>query len=386
MNQTTFNHMIAAICSQLSIQQEYGISITNELIDQKIDDVATLFQSMPQFELEEEDIKQLKFRIGSTFNVRVGEAAITLRNPDLPLWFDAKKSEIDWIHWNAYRSMLSSLGRPKEIITANEKVIDDVLDYSGDPTTPGRWSRKGLVMGNVQSGKTQNFIGLINKAIDCGYKTIILLGGHLNDLRKQTQERIDEGVLGKRSRHLIDAQIDIPAPIGVGLFHEQVITINSGTTTVGDFNKNFADRLGFKLTGVDPVIFTIKKHSGVMERLFKWIRDEHHLNMHTDKLLDGPLLLIDDEADYASINTKHHKEEVTKTNDCIRSLLSLFRRNTYIGYTATPFANIFIDPDDSSYSDNDDLFPSDFLIKLPVPDNYLGQDYFFGQSRFEANQ
>ena len=381
MDQSTFDQIIASINSNLTVFQTHGVPITNELIEEKIDEVAAQFLVLPNFELTADDIKLLKFRIGNTFNVRVGEAAITLHNPDLPLWFDSKKTDIEWIHWGAYKSMLKSQGRPQTILDANEEVIDDVLDYSGDPATPGPWARKGLVMGNVQSGKTQNYIGLINKAIDCGYKTIILLGGHLNDLRKQTQERVDEGVLGKKSKHLIDAQRNTPAPIGVGIFHEKTITINSGTTTAGDFNKPFADRLGFKLNGEDPVIFTIKKHTGIMEGLYNWIKDEHYLDPYIGKKLDGPLLLIDDEADYASINTKHHKEEVTKTNDCIRDLLSLFDRNTYVGYTATPFANIFIDPDDSSYSDKDDLFPSDFMIKIPVPDNYLGQDYFFGQKR-----
>ncbi len=381
MDQSTSDQLIALVNSNLSVFQSHGVPITNEMIEGKIDEVANQFQELPNFELSADDIKLLKFRIGNTFNVRVGEAAITLQNPDLPLWFDSKKTNITWTHWNAYKSMLTSQGRPRSIVDANEEVIDDVLDYSGDPATPGPWARKGLVMGNVQSGKTQNYIGLINKAIDCGYKTIILLGGHLNDLRKQTQERVDEGVLGKKSKHLVDAQRNAAAPIGVGIFHEKAIIINSGTTTAGDFNKGFADRLGFKLNGEDPVIFTVKKHTGIMERLYNWIKDEHFLVPSIEKKLSGPLLLIDDEADYASINTKHHKEEVTKTNDCIRDLLSLFERNTYVGYTATPFANIFIDPDDSSYSDKDDLFPSDFMIKIPVPDNYLGQDYFFGQGR-----
>ncbi len=382
MDQSTFDQLVASINSNLTVFQTHGTAITNELIEEQIDEVAAQFRSLPNFELTDDNIKLLKFRIGSTFNVRVGEAAITLHNPDLPLWFDSKKTDIKWNHWGAYKSMLKSQGRPLTIVDANEEVIDDVLDYSGDPTTPGPWARKGLVMGNVQSGKTQNYIGLINKAIDCGYKTIILLGGHLNDLRKQTQERVDEGVLGKKSKHLIDVQKNAPAPIGVGIFHDKAIIINSGTTTAGDFNKNFADRLGFKLTGEDPVIFTIKKHTGIMDGLYNWIKDEHYLDPSIGKKLDGPLLLIDDEADYASINTKHHKEEVTKTNDCIRDLLSLFDRNTYVGYTATPFANIFIDPDDNNYSEKDDLFPSDFMIKIPVPDNYLGQDYYFGQGHY----
>lgn len=376
MKQSFFDQLILGIVAKLRLIEGHGIPITNALIKEKIDNFINEYKKEFNLEIAEEDVARLKFHIGTMFNVRVGEAAISLHNPDLPRWFDSKKADLKFPHWDAYKQMLLTQGRSKEVIDANEDVIDDILDYSGDPATPGRWARKGLVMGNVQSGKTQNYIGLINKGIDCGYKTIILLGGHLNDLRKQTQERVDEGVLGRQSKHLAEVETTAPAPIGVGMLREN--SISTGTTTVGDFNKGFADRLGFKLSGKDPVIFVIKKHTGVMERLFQWIRDYHYLNPEFGKCLPGPLLLIDDEADYASINTKHHKDEVTKTNDFIRNLLSLFERNTYIGYTATPFANIFIDPDNSSFSEKDDLFPSDFMIKIPVPDNYLGQDFYFG--------
>ena len=375
-----FNTLFTGISSKLRLHQKMGKTITTSLIKEKLSEIVNEFNAEFDTKVLEEDVKQLQFQIETAFNVEVGEKAIVLRNKDLPRWFDAKKSDpnMKFLHWDAYREMLESKGRPETIVNATEKVIDDILDYSGDPTTPGPWSRKGLVMGNVQSGKTQNYLGLINKAIDCGYRTIILLGGHLNDLRRQTQERVDEGVLGTESRHLAEARAGQPEPIGVGLIREN--NINTGTTTKGDFNKNFADRFGFKLSGSNVVIFTIKKHTGVMERLYDWIRHFHYLDPDQDKRLDGPLLLIDDEADYASINTKHHREEVTRTNEFIRKLLSLFHRNTYVGYTATPFANIFIDPDDSQYSEEKDIFPSDFMIRMPVPDNYSGQDHYFGDA------
>jgi hypothetical protein len=373
MNNSFFNKLTAQISTKLKMMEELGVPITPAYIDEKVNEVVSEFRIIPNFECTEQALKLLKFKLESMFNIKVGEGAIKLPNPDLPLWFHNKKSKIDWPHWEAYKDMLLSQARSIDVIDENEKVIDSILDYSGDPTTPGTWSRKGLVMGNVQSGKTQNFLGLINKAIDCGYKTIIVLGGHLNDLRKQTQERIDEGVLGRESKHLIIEN----NPIGVGIFNAN--KIHTGTTTISDFNKNSAQNFGIKLNGSDPVIFTIKKHTGVLEGLYNYIEELHSLSPKSGKRLDGPLLLIDDEADYASINTKHHKEEVTKTNDCIRNLLTLFNRSTYVGYTATPFANIFIDPDSNSYTDEDDLFPKDFMIKIPVPDNYMGQDFFFGK-------
>ena len=276
MNQTIFNRLVSEIASHLSILVDTGRSVTTDLIESKVDAIAEKYRSEAELLVPDEDVKRLKFTIGNMFNVRVGEEAIALHNPDLPRWFANKKSEIDWPHWEAYNQLLESKARSRDVLKANEKVIDDILDYSGDPTTPGSWSRKGLVMGNVQSGKTQNYIGLINKAIDCGYKTIIVLGGHLNDLRRQTQERDDEGVLGRESRHLAEARSGVPLPIGVGLLGQN--NVNTGTTTLGDFNKNFADKLGFKLSGEDPVVFTIKKHTGVMERLYKWIKDYHYLD------------------------------------------------------------------------------------------------------------
>lgn len=379
MRQSIFDKLIAEISVKLNNRQGLGQPITNAMIDEKIDECVSEFKKLA-LDISDSDITNLKFTIGQMFNIRVGEPAILLHNPDLPRWFDSKKAHINWRHWSAYQFMLQSKGRAQQIIKANEQVIDNILDYSGDPETPGCWARKGLVMGNVQSGKTENYIGLINKAIDCGYKTIILLGGHLNELRRQTQERVDEGVLGRRSKHLL--KNEAPAPIGVGMFFREN-SINTGTTTMGDFNKSFADKLGFKLTGQDPVIFTIKKAVAVMKKLHGWIKEYHYLNPDIGKRLPGPLLLIDDEADYASINTKHHNEEVTLTNNYIRELLSLFERSTYVGYTATPFANIFIDPDDNSYSDKADLFPSDFMIKMPVAENYLGQDYYFGRPNNE---
>ncbi|MEL0636396.1 Z1 domain-containing protein [Marinomonas sp. TI.3.20] len=384
MNKSFFNKLISQISSNLKMNEELGVSITPSYIDSKVDEIFSQFKSNANFLFEEEDVKLLKFNLESMFNVKVGEHAIKLSNPDLPLWFNNKKSKIEWSHWEAYKDMLLSQARAIDVIDKNEAVIDSILDYSGDPETPGTWSRKGLVMGNVQSGKTQNFLGLINKAIDCGYKTVIVLGGHLNDLRKQTQERIDEGVLGRESKHLLLENRTIASPIGVGIFNTKNV-IHTGTSTMKDFTKSSAESFGIKLNGSDPVIFTIKKHTGVLDGLYNYIKDEHMLSPEKGIRLDGPLLLIDDEADYASINTKHHKEEVTKTNDCIRNLLSLFNRNTYVGYTATPFANIFIDPDDNSYTDQDDLFPRDFMIKIPVPDNYLGQDYFFKDEVFNED-
>lgn len=379
MNKQIFERLILSITENLKVTRDSGISITTEFVRKKVNRaVSELKEDAPSIEINALDIEALVFEISNVFTVKVDEELIVLADPTIQTWMDSFKKEITWTHWNAYEKMLKKQARSEETIKANEDVIDAILDYSGNPMNPGPWARKGLVMGNVQSGKTQNYIGLINKAIDAGYKTIILLGGHLNDLRKQTQERVDEGVLGRESKHLLEFKKGKSVPIGVGEFG--INNVNSGTTTMGDFTKPFADKLGFSLNSSDPVIFTIKKHAGMMKRLFEWINEHHYLDVKNNIKLDNPLLLIDDEADYATVNTKHHKDDITSTNEGIRNILSLFNKSSYVGYTATPFANIFIDPDESSYSDEDDLFPKDFMVKIPTPNNYLGQNFYFNGS------
>jgi len=380
VNEQQFKLIVSSVSSALRKLQGFGEVISNEFIEKTVDkELKELKDQLQNFEYKETDVSRLKFELRNLFDISIDDESIILGNPDAIRWFDNKKSKISWDHWNAYKDMLLSQARAPEVIDKNEEVIDQILDLSSDPTLPGKWARKGLVMGNVQSGKTQNYLGLINKAMDAGYKVIILLGGHLVDLRKQTQERVDEGVLGRESRHLIEQNTNKPAPIGVGLHGGK--NVNAGTTTLADFNKASAQRLNITLSNEgDPFIFCIKKHKGVMEELYKWIVNHHFLDPENGKKMEVPLLLIDDEADYASINTKHHREEVTATNDAIRKLLSLFHRNTYVGYTATPFANIFIDPDENTYTDEDDLFPSDFMVKLPTPNNYMGQNFFFKEN------
>jgi hypothetical protein len=387
MDQKKINAFTAELAMRLENRQKFGAPITNEYIATVISSVIKELEELPDFKLSDQEIEGMKFKLGSMFNIKIGEAAITLNNPDIPRWFEAKKTDINWNYWDAYRQMLVSQARSQDVVKENELVINKVLDFSGDPTSAGPWARKGLVMGNVQSGKTQNYLGLINKAIDAGYKVIILLGGHLNDLRNQTQERVDSGVVGRVSRHLLSARAGGPERIGVGRFRDPSRNVHTFTTTEGDFSGNFANSLGVNLTGLsEPAIFTVKKQTKVLENLYEWIKDHHLLDPETGKTLDLPMLLIDDEADYASVNTKSHIDEVTKTNELIRKLLKLFNRNTYVGYTATPFANIFIDPEtetdpETGYETiNDDLFPSDFMVKIPVPEDYVGQEYFFGQS------
>lgn len=207
-----------------------------------------------------------------------------------------------------------------------------------------------------------------------------------NNLRSQTQYRIDEGVLGRDSqkdRHLDQAS----SLLGVGKLFGQPLTIHSLTSSLenGDFRAPKADTS--VMIGGDPVILVIKKNGSVLRNLLRWVlhvRGED-LPEENRKIVRGvPLLVIDDEADNASINTKDRKgkhvddNDVTAINGSIRELLDAFEKSAYVGYTATPFANIFINPDAETPRHGEDLFPRSFILNVSPPSNYVSPSRVFG--------
>ena len=258
-----------------------------------------------------------------------------------------------------------------------------------------------MVVGQVQSGKTSNYIGLINKAADAGYKLIIVLAGMHDLLRSQTQIRIDEGFIGRTTkgglRNFRNNNL-----VGVGLYKSDLIPHSLTSCEIeevnGDFNRHVADSIRVSIKGSDPVVAVIKKNGSILKNLITW------LSLWGDKMPDGkivirntPILVIDDEADNASINVS--KKNVSTINGCIRALLSLFEQSAYIGYTATPFANIFVPIleeksykgldltiKDFEFSVGQDLFPKDFIINLPAPSNYIGPSKVFGLPPFNSSE
>ena len=338
--------------------------------------------SFPE-QLTDDEREYIKFTLGNQFTLDLSHKGTVLNNPDVKRWLDNAKTDIEWNYWNAFNEFLQNdEGRPIKVIEENERIIDSILDLSGNPQIEGAWARKGLVMGNVQSGKTQNYIGLINKAMDSGYKVIILLGGHMNNLRKQTQVRVDEGVIGRESTHIVSAHLGAPKRIGVGKYRTQDVATATSSDEKGDFNKNLANNLGIAFNNLkDPIILTVKKNHSILKNLYEWIKTKHLLDPEDGKKLDLPLLFIDDEADWASINSKAHRNEITSTNKSIREILGLFNRSTYVAYTATPFANIFIDPESADEMYGDDLFPKDFMIRVPCSRCISRSKFLFSKSR-----
>ncbi len=361
-------------------------AIPKEVFKEAIETLAPILKNMNDgVELSEKNKDDLLWNLESFFLTKTIDDGTFLGNPDVQLWFDEHKTDFKYNFWNAYKEFLaeSSSNIPESVIDANEKIIDGILDYSGDPRIEGNWHRKGMVMGNVQSGKTLNYIGLINKAADVGYKTFILIGGHMNDLRKQTQERIDQGFIGKASKHLRD-NFDYDINVGVGTFrHED--DVNYLTSTESDFNSRVASATGISLRSDIPTIFVVKKNTKILENLYKWIKENHSLDPESHIRLKSQLMFIDDEADYATPNSKASRDEISKTPEIIRKLLNLFERSTYVGYSATPFANIFMDPFIEDKWEGDNLFPSDFMVRVPTPENYAGQNFYFEEEHYGSS-
>ena len=281
----------------------------------------------------------------------------------------------DFYFWERYRKLLVENGFSARVLASFDSVTDRTLGLLENPKKEGNWDRRGMVVGHVQSGKTANYTGLICKAADVGYEVIIVIAGIHNKLRSQTQIRLDEGFIGFDSAKLLSNKSGTSSIIGVGR-HDSNNRPNAFTNSLRDFNKATATSIGIPLENLrQPALFVIKKNTNTLKNLLEWLK-EHNARRHTPSIR-APMLLIDDEADNASINIRKGQDEVSRINGQIRQLLDIFDRSCYVGYTATPFANIFIDPDDDDKMYGADLFPRDFIISLDPPDNYFGAVQIF---------
>lgn len=331
--------------------------------------------------ISEEDAELVARLLEEKHGIHMGVGAVVDAEEFVPWLSDAKiNREIGDFYWGRYRQLLCEKRLPTTVIDSTDAVTDRILDRLGNPKDQSTWLRRGMVVGHVQSGKTANYTGLICKAADAGYRLIVVIAGIHNNLRNQTQARIDEGFIGRDTGRLAHAnQAQRQRIIGVGQFDKREFPV-SLTNTLRDFNKATATTFTAQLSQINvPVVLVIKKNSSTLKNLLEWLR-EHSVHQST-QMVSQPMLLIDDEADNASINTAYQRDEVTRINSQIRELLSLFHRSCYVGYTATPFANIFIDPDTDDEALKQDLFPRDFIIGLDAPSNYFGAQKIFLDAR-----
>lgn len=359
------------------LRQEIGTKVPNEEeIKRAVHGTASFIKFTKSIELSQEELEQIEnmIKAKSWITMDLGTKIVDIKtyNP----WLANRKAKIVPYYWNRFRDyLLHDKLWNSSVVDTLDKVSDEILNLMGNPEDEGIWKRKGLVLGDIQSGKTSNYTALCNKAADAGYKVIILLTGTLEPLRKQTQERIDAGFVGLNSRNVLNRKPELRY-IGVGLQDRQRAAYPF-TSIIKDFSASILQALNFTLRGLsEPVVLVIKKNKSILKNLESWL-----MACNTDasnEKIDLPLLLIDDEADNASVNTKKEDEDPTAINEGIKNVLKLFRRSTYVAVTATPFANIFIHPDDDTDVFNSDLFPSDFIYALAPPTNYIGSNSIFG--------
>ncbi|MDP2152218.1 MAG: Z1 domain-containing protein [Methylotenera sp.] len=318
-------------------------------------------------ELSNGDWERMEYELETQFDVKMAEGFLikdTSQTNRDPYWWTSKvKQTCDSFYWDRYENYLNNTLNDEVIKTIN-KDTDVVMDNIEDPSID-TFSRYGMVVGHVQSGKTGNYSALICKAADAGYNFIVVIAGGMNNLRDQTQERLNESFVGQ----------DMGQQVGVGIGNVNRTKLPiSLTTKEKDFNKQDADKnaQGLNFDNIKaPILLVIKKNTKTLSNVIGWLEKQYK-----NQIAKHSMLVIDDESDYASINTKEENDP-TKINERIRKLISLFKKSAYVAYTATPYANIFIDHQVGHDELGKDLFPRDFIYALDAPTNYFGARKIF---------
>ncbi|MDR3186781.1 MAG: Z1 domain-containing protein [Christensenellaceae bacterium] len=311
-------------------------------------------------DLTDEEIKVIMTKITALYYVFQPEGVAILNDYlHIDSWYDRENSLNEYF-WDRYKYHLLKRCKisPKVVDILENDTLKNLMSYIGNPHAEECFSRKGLVIGDVQSGKTSNYIGLMCKAASVGYKVFFLLTGTIEALRQQTQIRIEDGFIGYDTVN--------NTPVGVG---RSDIVPFAFTTRKNDFVKGSEGSTAFLFESASerPYVFVIKKNVTILKKVYNAIK--RNLDKNNNKI-KFPMIMIDDECDNASINTNDKNIDTTQTNAQIRNILALFEKSNYIGFTATPFANVFIDPNTDNEMLQNDLFPKDFIYALFSPSNY----------------
>ncbi|WP_050792879.1 Z1 domain-containing protein [Gordonia neofelifaecis] len=348
--------------------------------------------------------------VARAFTERIGvfEKQSTTISKVFEPWYLAERKLRTSVYWDNYEGYLRDVkGWPASSISSLDETTTEVIERLSRPTRPEAKQTKGLVVGYVQSGKTANFTGVVAKGIDAGYRLIIVLSGTIEILRAQTQRRMDMELVGVEN--ILAGQDPTDPAVLKELDYQQdeewkaerfvkhgdalnlpgVVEIARVTSHRSDYKRlpqamtklKFARKNKQKPLNDEENLFhsgayvaVIKKNSASLRKL---IQDLKPLK---NDLAELPVMIIDDESDQASVDTtnpakwkKGSKEnrKRTRINHLITEILELCPRAQYVGYTATPFANVFVDPDDER-----DLFPADFVLSLHRPPGYMGVQEF----------
>ena len=329
-------------------------------------------------------------------------------------WYTHEREVANSNYWRHYRRTLEDSGWNADAIETVNQQAREVLCRLEDPTAEAYRSTRGLVVGHVQSGKTANFTAVVAKAIDAGYRLVIILAGTLSNLRDQTQRRLDKELLGREAvldgrseEDAWDARVESYFSGDPDWDEDRFVRHGSDygkpgfpvikrlTTSTDDYQAKSSkfNPIDFQvpdpslpvhhpenLEGIPCRVVVVKKHQQVLKKLNSDLK-------RVQAISDLPVLVIDDESDQASINTKDNRQKSsdedydrTAVNAQITAILQNCPRAQYIGYTATPFANVFIDP-----SDAEDLYPRHFVLLLNQPPAYRGARWFHDRLDFIDN-
>ncbi|PAU68279.1 Z1 domain-containing protein [Bifidobacterium criceti] len=314
--------------------------------------------------LTDDQVRQVFRNVRQALNLQIDTGSITIRNENAQWhpWL-SEMSELPTPHTDAYYQYL--FNDQDAMYTQLDKDTNNIMNLLSDPReSSAPISRKGLLLGDVQSGKTRTYMALMNKAVDRGYKLVIVLTSDNEKLRKQTQDRIDTDCIGlKRGKY-----------VGVGEYLPKGEHLQCLTNMEDDFatrSKQAFDNMPRPNWRSRPLLAVMKKNGSVLKKFIEWLDND-------DFTKDIPILIIDDESDYASVNSSKIGADPTAINALLRRLCSISTRTSYAAVTATPFANIFIDDEEA-----EDLFPEDFIYILPTPAEYIGVLKIFGNRNEE---
>jgi len=365
----------------LQLQKDAGQKIDRDHIRSIVELDAPTFALTTKHQVSRDQIDAAIRLLWTVFVTEQGPALV-LQDKERPAAWYVGERRRPGPFMQRYLYKLEEDGWPERSIKELQDSTARILEVMDDPQRPGRWDWRGLVVGDVQSGKTASYAGVVNRAADAGYRIIIVLAGMHKILRLQTQKRFDQDFLGYDTNpktRLPNAPMRV---IGVGNFNAQLVVDSLTMSDLnGDFNQRVADQMSFSPVS-QPCVFVVKKNATVLKHLNNWIA------RLPAPARTAPVLVIDDEADQASVDTGDQSllEDGTfeedydpkRVNGEIRQLLMKFDRRVYVGYTATPFANIFIHDERSARDYGPDLFPSTFIVSLTPPDDYFGPSAVFG--------
>lgn len=299
-------------------------------------------------------------------------------------WKVDKNNRYYWPRLEAYlkNEFIARIGDPvkaADLISSLDLETEDILLSMENPKRE-EFDWKGLVIGYVQSGKTANFTALAAKAADSGYNLIIIFAGLWDSLRQQTQIRMDRELTGVNDLNLEVTFIDTPTDL-TKKWKRLTRAGYLDSNARGEFNETNIESPNdlFGPANFPPLLVVMKKNPAIIGRFRKWLKNGSNARKYISALI------IDDEADQASIDTQNKKSELKKaaaTNFRIRELLSDFERRAYIGYTATPFANVLISHNKKSIDGLPDLYPRNYIHFLPKAEGYFGTAEMFGDENF----